>query len=123
MKALVLFLLACVLAVPMTAQLVSGNISGTVTDVQNAVVAGAKVVVRNTDTNLTVSAITQSDGRFHVDNLPIGKYSVTVTQQGFETQLFSEIVVQANRTVTLDVGLKVGQVATTIEVTGTPTAQ
>ena len=48
----------------MAAQLVLGNLSGTVTDAQNAVIAGAKVVVKNTDTNLTVSATTQSDGRF-----------------------------------------------------------
>ncbi len=68
---------------------------------------GAKVVVKNSGTNLTVSSTTQTDGRFHVDNLPIGNYSVTVAEEGFETQLFSEIRVQANRTVTLDAQLKV----------------
>jgi hypothetical protein len=119
-KAFLFFVFAVACAVPVAAQLVLGNISGTVTDAQNAVVVGAKVVVKNTGTNLTVSSTTQTDGRFHVDNLPIGNYSVTVSEEGFETQLFSEIRVQANRTVTLDAQLKVGQVATTIEVTGTP---
>ena len=113
-KALVFFVFALTCAIPAVAQLVLGNISGTVTDSQSAVVAGAKVVAKNNDTNLTVSASTQSDGRFSINNLPIGKYSVTVSQGGFETQLFSEIVVQANRTVSLDAQLKIGQVATTV---------
>lgn len=105
---------------PLPAQLVLGNISGTVSDSQSAVVAGAKIQVKNTDTNFAVSATTTSNGLYQITNLPIGNYSVTVSHEGFETQVFSNIQVQANRTSSVDVQLKIGQVATTVEVTGTP---
>src|SRR5207244_2614744 len=65
------------------AQSVLGNISGTVTDAQNAVIPGAKVVIKNNDTNLTISGVAKSDGLYQFTNLPIGNYTVTVSQNGF----------------------------------------
>src|SRR5579885_3261483 len=104
----------------MDAQIVLGNISGTVTDSQNAVVPGVKVEVKNTDTNLTIHAITQANGAYQAANLPVGNYELSFSHEGFETQVFPQILVQGNRTTTVDAQLKVGQVATTVEVAGTP---
>ena len=119
--ALFVFLIAILAAyVPLNAQLVLGNIAGTVVDAQNAVVPNVRVEVKNFDTNLLIAALTQANGSFQVPNLPIGNYSVTFSHEGFDTQVFNEILVQANRTTTLDAQLRVGQVATTVEVAGTP---
>ena len=116
-----LFLIALsALQAPLDAQIVLGNIAGTVTDAQNAVVPNVKVEIKNLDTNLLITAITQPNGSFQVPNLPIGNYSVSFSHEGFDTQIFNQIVVQGNRTTTVDAQLRVGQVATTIEVAGTP---
>jgi hypothetical protein len=105
---------------PLNAQLVLGNIAGSVVDAQNAVIPNVKVEVKNLDTNLLIAALTQANGSYQVPNLPIGNYSVTFSHEGFDTQVFNEILVQANRTTTVDAQMKVGQVATTVEVAGTP---
>ncbi|MBV8842799.1 MAG: carboxypeptidase regulatory-like domain-containing protein [Bryobacterales bacterium] len=112
--------LAAMFSPAIHAQLVLGNITGTVTDPQNSVVPNVKVEIKNLDTNLLVTAATQPDGSYQIANLPIGTYSVTFSHEGFSTEVFSEILVQANRTTTVDAQMKVGQVATTVEVTGTP---
>lgn len=112
--------LAAALSVSSYGQLVLGNVSGTVTDTQNAAVAGARVEVKNTDTNLVVTATTQNNGLYQIPNLPIGNYSISVSKQGFATQIYSTIIVQGNRTTTVDAQLTVGQVSTTVEVTATP---
>src|SRR6266481_5366360 len=49
----------------------TGTISGTVQDAQGGVVAGATVNVRNLDTNLKRSQVTESDGRFRFLGLAI----------------------------------------------------
>lgn len=106
--------------VPAYGQLLLGNISGTVTDAQGAVIGGAKIEVKNVDTNLKINAETQVNGLYQVANLAIGNYTVTVEREGFDKQVFTEILVQANRTTTINAELRVGTVSTQIEVTGTP---
>src|SRR6202043_3982353 len=62
-----------------------GTILGTVTDPSGAVVAGATVKVRNVATGLERTTATSADGSYAVSELPIGSYSVTVTQAGLQT--------------------------------------
>src|SRR5437879_13536112 len=68
-----------------------GTILGTVTDPQGAVVVGAKVTVRNVNTGLERTTQTSADGSYAVPELPIGTYTVTVTQSGFQTALTSGV--------------------------------
>src|SRR5260370_42391480 len=88
------------------AQLLVGRISGAVTDSQGGLIPSATVEVQNVDTNLKVTATTQANGLYQPPNLPIGTYRVTVRHEGFETHAFSSILVQANRTTTVDAELK-----------------
>ncbi len=53
-------------------------------------------------------------------NLPIGAYTLTFTQAGFQSQTIPAIQVQANRTITLNAELKVGNVSESITVEETP---
>jgi hypothetical protein len=119
MRLATLSLLTLSVFAPAYAQLSMGRIEGTVTDAQGASIPGAKVDVKNIDTNLKVSAETQGNGLYQVPNLPIGNYTVTVEHPGFEKEVFTAILVQGNRTTTVDAQLKVGQVSTSVEVTGT----
>src|SRR5258705_114063 len=58
------------------------SVSGRVTDPSGAVVAGAQVTARQTDTNLTGAAATDRDGRFRFPYLRVGPYEITVRQAG-----------------------------------------
>ncbi|MFN7985426.1 MAG: TonB-dependent receptor [Vicinamibacterales bacterium] len=59
------------------------SISGRVVDQQDMVMPGARVVARQTETNITVEATTDSDGRFRFPYLRLGTYTLTVSLQGF----------------------------------------
>ena len=97
-----------------------GSIDGTVADISGAVVQEAAVSVRNVATNLTVNAQTKQDGSFSVIDLPIGTYEVTITKQGFEKQVYSQILVQGSATATVKASLHPGEITTSITVESTP---
>ena len=69
------------------AQTTTAIISGTVTDASGAVVAGAKVDVRNVGTGITRSTTSNGQGRYRVPELLIGDYEVQASQAGFQTVL------------------------------------
>src|SRR5262249_28260160 len=62
-----------------------GTINGTVKDPNGAVVAGARVTVRNEATHETRNATTDNEGRFKVEGLAPGRYVVNITCDGFKT--------------------------------------
>ncbi|HUA14557.1 MAG TPA: TonB-dependent receptor [Verrucomicrobiae bacterium] len=101
-----------------SAQTFRGTILGTVTDATGAVVAGAKVNVKNTATGLQRSTETSADGSYSVPELPIGTYSVTVTQAGFHTFLATGVRVDVASERRVDAVLKPGEVSTQVEVAG-----
>ena len=112
---LVFILLA---ALSLSAQTFRGTILGTVTDPSGAVVPGAKVTVKNTGTGLERSTETSADGSYSASELPIGTYSVTVVQQGFETFVVTGVTVDVATERRVDAALKAGQVSTRVEVAG-----
>src|SRR5438105_9366261 len=72
---------ACVAAVQQSVEYAS--IGGRVIDPSGAVVAGARVTARQTDTNLVARATTDANGRFRFSYLKVGPYEVTVEEPGF----------------------------------------
>ena len=99
-------------------QAVYGSIIGTVTDPQGAVVAGAKVTVHNVDTGLERTTQTSADGSYSLPELPIGTYTVTVTQSGFQTAVTSNVAVNVAAERRVDVVFRTGQVSEKVEVSG-----
>src|SRR5436190_1635867 len=102
----------------LVAQTFRGTILGTVTDASGAVVSGAQVTARNVNTGLERTTQTSSDGSYSVPELPIGTYTVTVSQSGFQTSATTGVVVDVAGERRVDVSLKPGQVAERIEVSG-----
>jgi len=102
------------------AQQTLGSIVGIVRDSSGAAVAGATVKVRSAATNLEQSSTTKSDGSFSIADLPVGTYSVAFSRDGFDTEIHSEILVQGNRTTTVNGSLKPGAVSTQVTVSATP---
>src|SRR2546422_1042221 len=80
-------------ATSLVAQTFRGTILGTVTDPSGAMVSGAKVTVRNVNTGLERSTQTSADGSYSVPELPIGTYTVTISQSGFQTSVTSSVPV------------------------------
>src|SRR5579863_5059562 len=115
-----MFLSAFVLlfATTLVAQTFRGTILGTVTDASGAVVPGATVKVHNTNTGLDRSTQTSADGSYTVSELPVGTYSVSVSQNGFQTSVTSEIAVDVASERRVDIALKPGQVSEKVEVSG-----
>src|SRR4030088_591481 len=103
-----------------TGQQTLGSLNGTVTDVSGAVVQKATVKIRNVATNLEVTAESKNDGSFSFADLPIGTYEVGFTKGGFKTAVYNQILVQGNRTATLNAKLQPGAVASEVTVTATP---
>ena len=95
-----------------------GTILGTVTDQSGAVVSGATITVKNTATGLERSTQTSADGSYSIPELPIGTYTVTVTQSGFQTSITREVVVNVATERRVDTQLKTGQVSEKVEVSG-----
>jgi Carboxypeptidase regulatory-like domain/TonB dependent receptor-like, beta-barrel len=111
-------LLLMAFPVSLAAQTFRGTVLGTVTDSTGAVVAGAKVTVRNVATGLERTTDTSADGSYSVPELPIGTYTVTVSQSGFQTSVTSGVVVDVATDRRVDAVLKTGQVSQTVEVAG-----
>jgi hypothetical protein len=102
------------------AQQTLGSINGTVTDSSGGVVQNAEVKVHNLGTGLEQTAKTKADGSFAIVDLPIGTYTVTFSSGGFKTEVHSQILVQANRTTTVNGSLQAGEVSAQVTVTATP---
>jgi len=109
-----------VLAPQAWAQKTLGGITGTVADKTGSVLADTTVTIVGDQTQLTRTRKTNSNGAYDFVNLPIGTYSLTFTHAEFETQKSPSITVQADRTVTLNAELAVGQVETVVEVRADP---
>jgi hypothetical protein len=105
-------------AVSLSAQTFRGTILGTVTDPSGAVVPGAKVTVKNTGTGLERSTETSGDGSYSLPELPIGTYTVTVVQQGFQTFVTTGVTVDVATERRVDAAMKTGEISTKIEVAG-----
>ena len=102
------------------AQQTLGAVLGTVTDPSGAILTSATIALSNNGTGLTRQTASDNNGSYSFHDLPIGVYTVTFTKDGFDTQTYPAIEVQANRTVALNAQLKTGQVSTSVIVAGTP---
>lgn len=116
----VLALLFATFAVTMSAQQITGNIRGTVTDATGAGVPDADVKATNTQTGVTATAKSGSDGGFELLNLPVGTYDVTVSKSGFRTYTTRNISLALSQTYQVAAKLEVGQVTESVQVEANP---
>ena len=92
------------------------SISGRVTDPSGALVEGAQVAVRHTDTNLTWNLTTDREGRFRFPYLRVGRYEITVSGQGFAAVKRS-LTLTVGAAFELPISLSIGAADTTVTVT------
>src|SRR5947199_9385166 len=63
---------------------VTGSILGVAHDRSQAVVAGARIVATNVQTNFSQKTTSAADGSYRLVALPAGTYTRTVTAAGFK---------------------------------------
>ncbi|HYG79489.1 MAG TPA: carboxypeptidase-like regulatory domain-containing protein, partial [Pyrinomonadaceae bacterium] len=109
--AVLLLLLTFVVA---GAQESRGSLTGTVTDPNGAALPGATVEIRNVETNVANTATTNEEGNYSFPLLNPGRYTLTVTSQGFATATRENIEIRVAEKLTLDVPVSVTGVGETV---------
>src|ERR1700730_12447013 len=94
----------------------TGTITGRLTDPTGAVIAGAKVTVRNLGTGEARTLTTGASGDFTATLLLPGRYSLTAEHAGFKTAIHNDITLEVDQTVRADLGLDVGSATQKVEV-------
>ncbi|HKV81850.1 MAG TPA: carboxypeptidase regulatory-like domain-containing protein [Candidatus Sulfotelmatobacter sp.] len=89
---------------------VTGSINGVVRDPSQAVVKGVHVRITNTQTNLSQDTVSADDGSYRFLALPVGTYTLNATLTGFQHFSATDIVLQVNDQLRIDISLKVGNV-------------
>src|SRR4051794_1037372 len=114
-----------VLCVPVlwTVQLFAqtASIQGIVKDQTEGAVVGAKVVVTNLDTGLRRETISNETGLYALPTLPVGRYTLKATTQGFSVEEITEIKLDVGQTARVDFTLKPGAVTESVSVSASAT--
>jgi outer membrane receptor protein involved in Fe transport len=116
-KELTALMAALAFATTAAAQESTGGIRGTVRDTSGAVMVGVTVEAASpARLGGPAATVTNSQGLFLLDRLPIGIYDVTFTLQGFKTVRRENVRVEVGRTVELDSQLEVGALEQSVTV-------
>ena len=99
------------------AQLPTAAILGAVKDASGAVVPGASLTARSTETGQTRTAVSAGDGSYRFSALPVGNYEVRVEQSGFQAAVRSGLTLAVGQEAVVNFTLEVGAVTQTVAVT------
>jgi len=121
-KAYRLFLLLVVVVAfcmgnPVSAQVTTSSILGTITDTAGAVIQHAAISVTDVDRNLTKKVSSNEQGIYRVDFLQPGNYAISVSAAGFKTSVQNGISLSAGVPAAINVALSLGAATETIQVT------
>lgn len=115
----VLSVLLC--AASLRGQSVTGSIAGTVKDASGGAVPNAKVTVTNTDRNEVIRTVnTDANGSYVALLLPIGHYGVSVEMATFKKATVTDITLNVNDKLTVNLTMEVGAITETVTVEASP---
>ncbi len=98
------------------AQTATGQITGVMRDATGAVIPDVKITVTNQNTGLTRETTTGATGSYTIPYLPVGMYSVAAEKPGFNLARRSDIRLNVDQVIRVDLELAIGEVTQTIEV-------
>jgi Carboxypeptidase regulatory-like domain len=116
------FFWGCMLLVSLTVSLwaaANGSLSGTLNDPSGGVVTGATVALVNIALKSQFKAISDGQGFYSFPNLPVGHYDMTVGAAGFKTQKKTNLTIDTDSALSVDVVLQIGQQSETVIVAAT----
>ena len=94
----------------------TGRIAGVVKDQTGAVVPGVRIEAVRLASSIKQSLMTDYQGHFVFDTLPVGRYQVTVIASGFEIVEIDDISVTACNEATVNIVLKIAQSRIVVQV-------
>lgn len=95
-----------------------GALTGTVKDSSGLPVPGARITAVQNATGLKRVAATSTNGTYGIPELPVGKYTITISLKGFQTITFENVTEAVEHTTTLNAVLQVSAGSERIEVPG-----
>jgi hypothetical protein len=104
-------------ATPIAAQQTTGNIQGRIIDAQKAAVPGVTVTAKSASTGFSRSEVTDSEGIYRLNGLPVGSYDLHADLSGFAPYERKGVVVNVSQTVDLNIDLNVAGVSESVKVT------
>lgn len=100
----------------LSAQVDRANLSGTVTDESQGVIAGARVTLESSETGFRREAESNAAGLYTMPGLPIGTYTVTVVNSGFQTKRIGDLVLGVGQARVLNVTLALAATSSQVDV-------
>ena len=105
-------------AAPAMAQQTTGNITGRILDDQGSAVPAVSITALNAQTGFSRTTVTDAEGVYRLNALPIGTYDLTADLQGFTKVENKGIVLNVGQTIDVNMALKVASVQESVTVTG-----
>ena len=119
-RCLFLFLVLSVLVSPaLYAQLSTASVTGIVRDPTGGVIVGANGILKNVDTGVERTTVTNSAGNYLFLNLNPGRYTLEMRGPGFKSSKVSEFTLAVSQAAIFDVTLEVGGLEQTVTVGAT----
>ncbi|NJM53613.1 MAG: hypothetical protein HC846_09610 [Blastocatellia bacterium] len=95
----------------------SASLEGTITDATGAIVPGANVLVKNSETGLERNVFSNNDGRFFVAVLPVGTYTIIVKSANFSEAKRENVRLSVGETSNVSIALTPQDVTATVNIT------
>lgn len=111
----ILFVASCMQSA--FSQSVNASLSGVCTDTAGLVLSEVRITIKNLDTGIVRSAITDEGGRYYISSLAPGKYMVEVSKKGFKTEARQDLNSNVGQETLLNFTLQVGNLEERIEIT------
>jgi len=112
-----ILLVSCVTAAGCFGQVFTANVTGLVTDPNQAAIPNAIIKIKNTATNEERRATSNDTGRYSISQLLPGAYELTAEMQGFRSYV-QRVSLTAGQTAELNIGMQLGEVTQTVEIQG-----
>jgi len=107
----------CVFFAAVASATIFGRVQGIVHDPQHRPIQGAHVALKAQDSDWKQEQDSKDSGEFEFNAVPVGNYTVTVTQQGFQTMM-QAVVVQSDTSPVMHFELAISGVNQTAVVSG-----
>lgn len=98
------------------AQISSASLSGTIKDPVGAVVPDATVTLRNVDTSVSTTTLSNGDGNYTFQNLNPGNYTVEATAKGFQLNQVPPFTLTVGQKASINFALVIGSASTVVTV-------
>ena len=93
-----------------------GSLSGTIRDQSGAVIPHAQLTLVNSGVKTAFETTSDNQGLYAFPALPVGHYDLTVQATGFKPQKKTNIAIDADSGVTVDVTMTLGEQSETVTV-------